>query len=341
MTKVALVTTTINIPTVLRLYRAYGPEVAFFVAGDLKTLDLNALMPELFDSPALGSYFYLSAERQKASHWKCSELLGWNTIARRNIATLEALKWSADIIVMVDDDNIPMNEFYFADHVKALTGLHSGIRVTSQDGWFDVGQFLDPIVPHRGFPHDQSAAWAAFSVVDASVGVNAGICMGDPDISAYFRMANHPLVHRKSELLDNGVMVDPNTSWTVFNSQNTSFIRELAPAMFMMPGVGRYDDIYASLICQRVMRERGLHVKFGRPFIWQERNQHDLIKDLRAEIDGMENIVRFAEQLDSIHFGKLSVIEMVRAIYAGDNILPTKAVQAAHAFLDDCEKVMK
>lgn len=339
--KVALVTTTINVPTVLRLYRAYGPEVMFFVAGDLKTHDGCG---ELVRSLGYKSY-YISPDDQKALDYKCSELLGWNTLSRRNIATLEALKYGADIIVFIDDDNLAMNEFYFADHIKNLTSLHCGIKAGSTSGWFDVGTLLyndgdNCAVSHRGFPHDVNGQGMFQSVVDAKVGVNAGICMGDPDCSATTRIARAPIVHHAPCLLDSGIVVDNRTK-TVFNSQNVAFIRELAPAMFMMPGVGRYDDIYASLICHRVMRERDLHVKFSRPFVWQERNDHDLIKDLRAEIDGMDNIVRFAQQLDSIPIAKLSVIESVRAIYTFDDILPTKAVQAAHAFLDDCEKVMK
>ena len=82
-----------------------------------------------------------------------------------------------------------------------------------------------------------------------------------------------------------GVVVDLHTH-TVFNSQNTAVIRELIPAWFMMPGVGRHDDIYASLIVQRVARERGYHVHFGPPFTYQQRNEHNLVTDLRAEIDG-------------------------------------------------------
>lgn len=336
MTNTALVTTTINSPTVLALYRAYGPEVGIFVVGDVKTPEQ---CEKLVASLGMSSYYY-SPEKQKSLNYKCSELLGWSCISRRNIGTLEAMDWGADIIIFCDDDNIPMNEFYFADHIKALTTLYSGVKVNGRLGWFDVGQLLDPIAGHRGFPiNPRLTEWRANPVVDAPIGVNAGICMGDPDISAYFRIANHPTVHRASQLLDSGVVVDPNTR-TIFNSQNTSFIRELAPAMFMMPGVGRYDDIYASLICQRVMRERGLHVKFGMPYVWQERNDHNLIKDLRAEIDGMENIEKFAQSLDTMSIAKLSVIDALRIIYAFDDILPTKAVQAAHAWLDDCAKVM-
>lgn len=339
MTKTALVTTTINVPTVLGLYRAYGPDVKFFVAGDLKTDPGCAKL--CADIPGID---YLFPDAQKSFDYKCSELLGWNTIARRNIATLEALQWGADIIVMIDDDNICMNEFYFDDHINALIKPHCGIKAGSASGWFDVGTLLynyydNSCVSHRGFPHYIAGEGKFQSVVDAKVGVNAGVCMGDPDCSATTRIARLPIVHHASCLLDSGIVVDNRTK-TVFNSQNTAFIRDLAPAMFMMPGIGRYDDLYASLICQRVMRERDLHVKFSRPLVWQERNQHNLIKDLRAEIDGMENIVAFAQQLDALVLDKMSIIDAVSTIYATDEILPTKAVQAAHAWIEDCKAVM-
>lgn len=35
--KIALISTTINVPRVLALYRAFGPEVEIIVAGDRKT----------------------------------------------------------------------------------------------------------------------------------------------------------------------------------------------------------------------------------------------------------------------------------------------------------------
>src|ERR1700758_1270639 len=99
--KVALVTTTIFVPHVLRLYRRCDPDVRFFIAGDWKTpLEANTLAGEIKNAWVI----YPEMQRE----WKCSELIGWNCIQRRNIATLEALKWGADIIVFVDDDNIPV-----------------------------------------------------------------------------------------------------------------------------------------------------------------------------------------------------------------------------------------
>ena len=48
--KTALVLTTINVPRVLALYRAYGPDVHFFVVGDRKSDDL-AITNFLIDIP--------------------------------------------------------------------------------------------------------------------------------------------------------------------------------------------------------------------------------------------------------------------------------------------------
>src|SRR5882724_6601092 len=126
--KTALITTTINVPTVLELYRQHGPDVAFFVAIDRKT------------PPEALQFFNGLPDCHVVSEgipaWKCSELIGWNSIQRRNIALLEAVKWGANIIVSVDDDNIPIdtaggfNRTYFQQFDAALF-QHDGIKVSS------------------------------------------------------------------------------------------------------------------------------------------------------------------------------------------------------------------
>ncbi len=116
----------------------------------------------------------------------------------------------------------------------------------------------------------------------------------------------------------------------------------------MLPDVGRYDDIYASLIMQRVMRERNLHVHFGKPFVWQQRNPHNLIKDLRAEIDGMDNILDLAEALDGVVLEKgASVLDHTAQCYAAlqeekcaPRAIPVKAIDAAFAFMEDIKGVL-
>lgn len=361
--KIACVTTTINVPRVLALYARHSPDVRFFVVGDRKSDD-SAITNFLLDIP---NHSYYGIDTQHALGYECSRMIGENCIQRRNIATLEALKWGADIIVSIDDDNIPLGIYF--DHfesilacsksINAITVTNngpyssaevgctlgpitwSGLKASSFSCWFDVGQLLQPKAEHRGFPHTKRAQPSFEPITDAKVGVAAGICLGDPDVGAAERIANGPMVHGVSELLRSGIVTDPRETWTVFNSQNTAFIRDLAPAMFMLPGVGRYDDIYASLITQRVMREKGLHVHFGKPFVWQERNKHNLTDDLLMEIMGMRNIERVAEILEDLVLEDGPAVEQARACFlALAPVLPEATLEAAMAWCDDIEKVL-
>jgi hypothetical protein len=337
--RAALITTTINVPTVLSLYRKLDPEVKFFVALDKKTpitaVDFCNSLP--------------NCEAVWGEEYTCSSLISWGTISRRNIALLEALKWGAEIIITLDDDNIPIDPFYFQSFRRAFNWRNAeghgfpafnGIMVDKTE-WFDVGTLLDPVSPHRGFPHDRAAPPNFSHTTSCRVGVAAGICLGDPDIDACTRISRHPVVHRCSELLRSGIVVDPRRTRTVFNSQNTAFIRELAPCFLMVPSYGRYDDIFASLVAQRVMRERGLHVHLGQPFVWQQRNPHNLLTDLRAEQWGAEHILEFSAWLDGF-LGVHDVIGFLRVMATNlPKFIPSGTQELWLAWLDDCERVMK
>lgn len=327
--RVALCTTTINIPHVLKLYRACDPDVKFFVATDDKTP--TDKFNDLIDNVVV----------TRGENWKCSELIGWNSIQRRNVAFLEALKSNADIIVSIDDDNVPISNTYFKQIAAPLYTPFAGIEAIGKNGWFDVGHLLDPKAPHRGYPRQIKHDPHYVGMVRVRVGVAAGICLGDPDIDSVTRIALAPEVHKVSLLLEAGVTVAPPT-WTVFNSQNTAVLRELVPAWGMIPFVGRMDDIYASLIVQKVMRERGLRVHFGKPYVYQQRNEHNLVRDLRGEIDGYENVARLADVLDHVQLTGRSVIDDCRRIWDTLNnvdYIPGRAVMAMSAYLDDCESL--
>jgi hypothetical protein len=337
--KIALCTTTIHIPHALKLMRKCSDTVRFFVAADENTPD----EAEVFICELPNSQFNLEGGGEDDSYekqWKCSEAIGWNTLARRNIAFLEALAWNADVIYSWDDDNLVIDVDHFDLLRAALRYEFDGIKV---DGaWFDPGSLLVPPVRHRGYPYDNPRMRHVGHVIDAKVGVAAGLVLGDPDIDAVTRMEHHPDIGQVHQLAQTGVVVDINT-WTVFNTQNTAVVRELVPAWFLMPNVGRHDDIYASLIVQRVARERNYHVHFGPPFTYQQRNEHNLIKDLRAEIDGMENVARLADLLDSIVLPARSVIEDVRIIYEQlrfCEFIPQESAAAGLVWLEDCEAVL-
>lgn len=330
--KTALITTTINVPHVLRLYRALDADVRFFVAGDLHNKNTLAIEQFFDDFP---NAVHLGAETQRHLGYECSEPIGWNSIQRRNIATLEALRWGADLIVSIDDDNAPIGLDYFEKFSFVLTGPFYGLAATPKvtNWWSAYHQ-----VPHRGFPTTEVIDVGFAPVTDLRVGVAEGLCLGDPDVDAYTRMSRKSEAWATGEVTRNGYVVLPTEPWTTFNSQNTAFVRALAPAMFMLPGVGRYDDIFASLICQRVMRQHGYVTHFGPPFVWQQRNAHNLINDLKAEIFGMEHVVEFAEWLDGLCISS-SVLGDVRYIYTAMSDLKWMPAQVREAGLAWCDDV--
>lgn len=340
--KICLITTTIYVPEVLKLYRALGPDVKFIVAGDRKTPHHAAR--ELINS--LGNATYLSDEDQADLGTAVSEMIGWNKIMRRNLALLEAIKTDADIIITIDDDNIPIGNDYFIEFARLFSKPFNGLAVSTELGWFDVGKLIEPPVPHRGFPYSRRQRHIllnASAIVGARVGVASGLWYGDPDIDATTRISQGPNVYNLSGLLESGLIVRPGC-FTTFNSQNTAFLRELAPLMMVLVGVGRYDDIWASYITQRVMMERDEVVHFGKPHVWQQRNQHNLWNNLKDEIYGMEHTDRFIDDLLSADIGKGPVSSQLRRIYAflsGKTYIPEIVHKVGVAWCDDVERAIE
>lgn len=309
-----LITTTVHVPNVLRLFREYDPNVEFIVAGDKKTP--HDEVAEMADD--IGKMTYLSPEEQRDLGYECSEVIGWNSIQRRNIALLEAIKRKPDVIVTVDDDNIPVDEWYFSDFEIQLANKYSGVAIRNRHPdpmFFNVGSLFSPPFYHRGvYPELTGGCHAGFSVRD-NVGVVAGLWYGDPDINAAERAYNDKLVTSIPDVLRSGLAVDRDV-FAPFNSQNTAYKADLAPLMAVLPGVGRHDDIWGSYMAQRVMRETGHVLVYGPPFTWQERNKQDVIRNIRDEIYGMRHTLRFVHDLSYTPLISGSVVEMLDNLWS-------------------------
>ncbi len=335
--KTALITTTINVPTVLALYRKLGPDVRFFVAIDEKTPE-EAGNFLAYDLPNTQIH-YLKHE------YKCSPLLGYNTDSRRNLALLDALEWGAEIIVSVDDDMIPEQSsmlFGWIDHV--ISTPFSGLAWTQIGGWFDAGQFTVPPARQRGLPYQQPMLPLYGFADNVQIGAMQGVILGIPDTDASTTVVERPFVHSASDVLKNGFVVGLDTR-AVFNSQITAFRRELAPCFFQFYKTqGRNTDIIASVIMRRIMRDLKFYTYYGPPTGFHARTWRDPFKDMKAEQWGVENIEAMADYLDTttdIQPGR-SVIENLRSVYHGAPVplFSMEHRECARAFLDDCEKVL-
>lgn len=339
--KTILITTTIYVPEVLKLYREISKDVLFIIAGDKKTPHDNVrkLCSEL------GNALYLSDVDQEKLGYSCSEIIGWNKIMRRNIALLEAIKLKPNIIITIDDDNIPLEKDYFEKFEKILTQPFSGLMVSSESNWFNIGDFFVPPIYHRGFPYEKRNGGLNLKmkpVVEKKVGIAAGLWLGDPDINAMDRIVNKPMVLGFSEVLNDGLIVD-NKNFSPFNTQNTACCLELAPLLMVLVGVGRYDDIFASFIAERILMETDYHLFFGKPFVWQERNPQNLWKNLQDEMFGMQYSIQFCNDLLEINLGDGHILEKLYRIYEHldkKTYLPPVVCQLGKSWCKDVEKLL-
>jgi hypothetical protein len=304
--KFAVVTTTIRVPTFLRDYaldfaRSGFHNVEFIVIADLATPS----QAEAFANSLNGGFRvdYWSVARQREWLKTFPELdrsIPYNSVQRRNLGYLIAARNGADVIVSIDDDNFLDQPNYLAHHAQ-VGEVREIACVRSDSGWFNVCSLLATDPPrkfyHRGFP--VSKRWrdsqAAFETRRGRIAVNAGLWLGDPDVNAAERMSEPfritayrgPAPH---------VGLAKNT-WSPFNSQNTAFIRDLLPFLFLItvPGseIGgyrarasdfRYDDIWMSYFAKLAIDKMGDIVTFGEPIVRHERNAHDLLSDLDREL---------------------------------------------------------
>ena len=337
MAETALVVTTIKVPVALEYDRAIGPGVPFYVVGDEQAPDREiAAFCDRIDAT------YLSAAEQRKAGYACSDLLRWRDPARRSVGCLEAVRGVAKTVVVADDDNLPLDASYFRDHECGVTAPFTGLTLESDRGWVDPWQLVQPPVRHRGFPHELrprpvSLGWAC----GLRPGVNAGVVLGDPDIDATERIVNHPSVLGVSPAADDGVALRPGV-YAPFNQQNIAFRRELLPVMCMLAPAGRPADIWAAYVAERVMRETGWCVRYGRPFVWQERNEHNLADDVALEVRGYRETLAFTDALDLADvLDGMTVLQAARAVYL--HLADTQWADVAElglAWLKDCEAVL-
>ena len=333
--KVALITTTINVPKVLALYRKADPSVHFFVAIDKKTPEEAV---NFCQCDVLNTHVIFIQDQQK---YKSSELIGWNTNSRRNIALLEALKWGADLIISVDDDMIPYPTFFW-DFVRLFTTSYSGLQIGSSGEWCDVGNFTVPGARQRGLPPDTAYGPKVNTACDVEIGAAQGIILGVPDTDASTAMTEHPIIYSASDILKNGFVVHPQ-AYSIFNSQITAFKRELAPAFAQFYNYqGRNTDIFASVLMRRLMRDRKLYTHFGLPMGFHARQPRPLFNDLKAEMFGLEHINAFAKELDRLVITGRDAIDDCRALIEPlpHKLAPGGLKEAMMAFYDDVENVL-
>jgi hypothetical protein len=254
------------------------PDWHLVVVGDLATPD----------DYRLERGTYLSPGEQEEMDAPLSELIGWNCVQRRNFGFLLAWRLGAGIIATVDDDNIPLPSW----GNDLCVGREAAVTMYDTDlpAFDPIGATNYPHLWHRGYPLQLLALrrYDQPTTTTLRADVQADFWNGDPDVDALCRMQFAP----RCEFSSNAFPMASSTMGP-FDSQNTFVVREYLPEYFMFPHVGRMDDIWASYHLQA----QGARVVYGPPSVTQERNEHDMVSDLRAEYLGYEQNLAIVEEL--------------------------------------------
>jgi hypothetical protein len=276
MTKI-IATTSINAPTeAIQKFDAM-PDWHLVVAGDLKT-------------PAhyrLERGTYLDFKDQERYDKQLSDTIGWNCLQRRNFALLYAYDLGADVVAIVDDDNIPLGGWGQDLMVDREVDVH--YYYTEEPAFDPVGAATNLRLWHRGFPL-QLLRGRLLCAGPKKVcrPIQADFWHGDPDIDAICRMEHAPECE-----FDPIYFPMASNAFSPFNSQNTFLSRDVLRNYFLFPGIGRMDDIWASYYVESL----GQFPVYGKASVYQKRNVHDLTQDMCQEFLGYQHNLQLVKDL--------------------------------------------
>lgn len=242
-----------------------------WVVGDRKG-------PPAYDLPHTRFY---SIEAQLQLPFELARILPERHYARKNLGYLAAMQARPEYLVETDDDNIPLDTFW-EPRARQLPAER-----LAHPGWFNVySLFTAHHIWPRGLPLQkvQGASRPALSApAPTECLIQQGLANGDPDVDAVYRMTQPLPVNFN----DRASVVLAAGTWCPFNTQNTTIYREAFPFLYLPTYCSfRMTDIWRSFVAQRCLWETGGSLSFGRATVYQERNEHDLLRDFEQEIPG-------------------------------------------------------
>ena len=276
--KKVIVTTTIHAPTeaVVAFQDMEGWDLV--VIGDKKT-------------PAdyrLERGVYVSPQEQQRYDPALSEAIGWNCVQRRSFGLLWARDMKADVVAVVDDDNVPLAGW--GQDLLVGREVEVDFYQTELPAFDPVGATNHGHLWHRGYPLQLVSRrdYAKRTRRKVRVAVQADFWNGDPDVDAVCRMEHAPQCD-----FDPGRFPMASDRMGPFNSQNTFLASRVLKDYFLFPHVGRMDDIWASYYVQA----KGFQVVYNKASVHQTRNVHDPVRDMRQEYLGYENNLNLVRDL--------------------------------------------
>ena len=228
---------------------------------------------------------FLSIDEQRELGFSLSRNAPFNHYARKNLGYLYAIEKGASILLETDDDNLPY-DCYPGDVSDTIRG-----RLIRKNGWENVyTHFTKSRIWPRGFPLElineslrqksELGEKAEYECV-----IQQFLANENPDVDAVFRLTNEGVEKFEGE----DIVLGPGT-WCPFNSQNTLWRPAAFPYLYLpFTASFRMTDIWRSFVAQRCVHAMNGNVAFRGATMYQQRNEHSLIRDFADEVSGYLN----------------------------------------------------
>ena len=287
--KTALIVTSIAAPNAVLRALARGcleNGFQFIVIGDVPS-------PANFQLD--GCRFFGLAEQRELG-FEFARLCPTRHYARKNIGYLVALREGASVIIETDDDNFPEQEFWSERRRR------QSVPVVGAAGWVNVYRyFTEANIWPRGLPLEQIQApipdFEMLQQADVDCPVQQGLANENPDVDAIYRLT---LPLPQNFRADRRLAL-ASGSWCPFNSQNTTWWLDAFPLLYLPAHCSfRMTDIWRSFVAQRIAWANDWAILFHEPTVWQERNEHNLMRDFKDEVPGYLNNSAICEALSGL-----------------------------------------
>jgi hypothetical protein len=154
---------------------------------------------------------------------------------------------------------------------------------------------------------------------------------GDPDVDAVYRLTAPDTSDITFDVAP--PLLVPFGSWTPFNSQATTWPIALLPLMYLPATCSfRMTDIWRSYIAQRLFPGLDARLVITSATVFQDRNEHDLMRDFRDEIEGYNGYERFVLVLEAT-----PIIGTAESVLADLRTLYTALISAGFFASDELE----
>lgn len=243
-----------------------------------------------------GCDFY-NLEDQVKTGFKFAQMCPRRHYARKNIGYLIAIQNGASIIIETDDDNTPYDTFW-QQRRRTQTA-----KTAEKAGWVNIYRyFTDANIWPRGMPlekiNNELIPFESLNTRDMDCPIQQGLADKNPDVDAIYRL----ILPLPQSFIKHRSVVLAKDTWCPFNSQNTTWWRDAFPLLYLPSYCSfRMTDIWRGFVAQRIAQVNGWGILYHEPTVWQDRNEHNLMRDFQDEISGYLNnteICREFERLD-------------------------------------------